>query len=548
MLGEYLASPLLPQKIQPEKKYEQLAEGYEEVLQIIDTSFTVIDEMTSEDEEAPTEVVCSGLERAMLKVEELGSLTVTKNGEVTELIDKQADALGDKISDFLQNQEAGELKWLDTQLKVKQSTGGWRTRLKVLWAKLIDRITIWSRFVVQKYRTYRDLISSWFGLSDHDQQAGHSTTLAAFLYETDKKIESLPFVYRRLFDFRREVEDSFLIHNPVQVDKCEKALELWKTGFPSAISVIGEKGSGKTTFIRHLSKNLFEEEKQHLVGFDTTAWKPEDLVRSVAKQLKLNETTTVNELIEKVKKRRSGSVIIIENIQNTFLRTITGYEGIKTLMYLISATKKEVLWVVSASRYAWEFLDVALKVSDYFTHSIKADGLSEQEIRELILRRQKASGYQLWFNADETTQKSRSYQKLLDDEEAAQEYLKERYFEKLAKMADGNASVAMIFWIRSIKEYDDTHFTIEPFDFSSTERLEGFDANALFAMSAFIRHDTLTISELAMILHINTVEAEMVISRLLSRGLLLSTGDFYRLNDLIYRQVVRLLKTKNILH
>jgi hypothetical protein len=179
---------------------------------------------------------------------------------------------------------------------------------------------------------------------------------------------------------------------------------------------------------------------------------------------------------------------------------------------------------------------------------MRTDDLSADEIQQLILKRQKASGYQLWFEADEQTLKSRSYQKLMDNDEQAKEYLQQRYFEKLARMAEGNATVAMVLWIRSIKEFDDTFFTIYPFNFSATEQLEGLDNEDLFVLSAFIRHDALKPAELAVILECTQNEAEMAISRLYSRGILLLEDDQYELNDLIYRQVVRMLKTRNILH
>lgn len=118
----------------------------------------------------------------------------------------------------------------------------------------------------------------------------------------------------------------------------------------------------------------------------------------------------------------------------------------------------------------------------------------------------------------------------------------------ITTLAEGNATVAMIFWIRSIKEFNDSQIRIESLEILNVASLDGLDTISLFALSAFILHDSLTPSELSMIINSNESDCEMMISRLVSRGLLVGTNNYYKLNDLVYRQVVRLLKNRNILH
>ena len=125
--------------------------------------------------------------------------------------------------------------------------------------------------------------------------------------------------------------------------------------------------------------------------------------------------------------------------------------------------------------------------------------------------------------------------------------MKDKYFHKLTNLAEGNATVAMILWIRSIKEFNDSHFIIESLDIINMASLDGLDSHSLFALSAFIMHDLLAPNELAMVLNDSESNCEMIISRLVSRGLLVKSGNYYELNDLIYRQVVRLLRNRNIL-
>ncbi len=547
MLGKYIATALDSHKLNLEEEVSEISLNYLEVLQIIETNLVIIDEVSNKEQEEPINVALQGLERSLTKVEEIEKEVLSVRDLIPEKVLNQNKELVEQLSTFLVKQDLSEMKWMETQLKVKESAGDWSTKFTIVWAKLLDRLDLFQRFISKKYRKNEEALRTFLGLTKPVSKNVESTNLATFLYDTDRKFEDLPFIYRRLFDFHREVEANFVIQNPMHFENCRKALELWKGGFPASVSLIGEKGSGKSTLIRFLNEEILLQKKKYELTFLKTNWKSESILSSISKALQLPETNSLEELVVFIKKKKKGSIVVIENLQNCFVRNMNGYDSIKTLLYIISETKKEVFWVVSCSRYAWNFLDVVFKVGEFFSHSITTDKLNAEEIESLILKRQKASGYQLHFIPDASTQKSRAYKKNLDNDEASQEYLKDKYFNKLTNLAEGNATVAMILWIRSIKEFNDSHFIIESLDIINMASLDGLDSLSLFALSAFIMHDLLAPNELAMVLNDSESNCEMIISRLVSRGLLVKSGEHYELNDLIYRQVVRILRNRNIL-
>ncbi|MEQ9310144.1 MAG: hypothetical protein RLN90_11885 [Balneolaceae bacterium] len=546
MLGKFIASELDARKLNPEEEVNEISENYLEVLQIIETNLVVIEEVSGKEEE-PIQVALQGLERSLNKVEEIEKDVLSARDLIPQKVRDQNMELTDQLSSFLLKQDVGEMKWMETQLKVKESAGDWSTKATVLWARFLDRLDLIRRFLFKKYRQYEEVIRTFFGLNKPISQDVESTNLATFLYETDRKFEELPFIYRRLFDFHREVEVNFFIKNPLYFESSRKAFDLWKGGFPASVSLIGEKGSGKSTLLRFLSEEVLLDKKSYTLPFLKTYWRKAQMLNAISKNLQLPETDSPEELVASIKKKRKGSIVVVENLQNCYVRNMDGYDSIKSLLYVISETKKEIFWVVTCSRYAWNFLDVVFKVGEYFSHSISTDQLNAQEIESLILKRQKASGYQTQFLPDSSTQNSRAYKKYLDNEEAVQEFLQEKYFHRLTGLAEGNATVAMILWIRSIKEFSESHFVIESLDIINMASLDGLDSLSLFALSAFILHDSLSADELAMILNDSESNCEMIISRLSSRGLLVASNNYYTLNDLIYRQVVRLLRSRNIL-
>ncbi|MDX1586179.1 MAG: hypothetical protein R3222_05525, partial [Balneolaceae bacterium] len=113
---------------------------------------------------------------------------------------------------------------------------------------------------------------------------------------------------------------------------------------------------------------------------------------------------------------------------------------------------------------------------------------------------------------------------------------------------EGNASIAMIFWIRSIRDFDETHFYIKPLEITSVEMIQELKPEVLFTLATVILHDTLTPSELSQILLFTEQESRLMLVRLKTRGLLRQEGERYFVNQLMYRQIVRVLKERNIIH
>jgi hypothetical protein len=548
LLGDEYLLELLPEQLHPEEEVAELAEEFSEVVQIIKTNLSIAPEADKEEEEGPLEIVTKGLELALVKLEDLKQDTIAVEQTLGAELNKHHAELMERVKRLLLNQDAGEIKWTDAQIRVKESASDYTEKISIYWAKFTDRLEIIRRFSVGKFNELSNVVRTYFGLVEAEHISVQKTNIATLLYETDKKYRQLPYIYRRLFDYKRCPEEAFFIRKQEQFDQTERAHQLWTTGFPSSLAVIGEKGSGRSTLIAYLEQELLSKERVEHISIDDSISTEKELLDVICKQLKIQPKESINDIINLLKRRRRKTVIVLENMQNGFLRTVRGYQAISSLLYLIAETKEQVLWVCSCSRYAWNFLNVAVKISDYFSHTIAVDSYNQDEIEELILKRQKASGYQLEFLPDESTAKSRSYKKLLDDPEAAQEYLSTQFFNELSKMAEGNATVAMIYWIRSIQKIEGSFIYLQTVEFAGIQYLSELDSNTLFVLNAFVKHDILTALELAGVMNISTVDAETIISRLFSRGLLVRYEKKYSLNDLIYRQVVRLLKSRNFIN
>ena len=69
-----------------------------------------------------------------------------------------------------------------------------------------------------------------------------------------------------------------------------------------------------------------------------------------------------------------------------------------------------------------------------------------------------------------------------------------------------------------------------------------------FSLTVVLLHDGITLEEYMAVFNISRKEAELFLLALLDDGILFRRGDRYKVNFLLYRQVIDSLKTKNILH
>jgi predicted transcriptional regulator of viral defense system len=78
--------------------------------------------------------------------------------------------------------------------------------------------------------------------------------------------------------------------------------------------------------------------------------------------------------------------------------------------------------------------------------------------------------------------------------------------------------------------------------------VEDLSSQVLFALAAVILHGTVSAEDLSMILNVTNKESQLLLNRLLSRGLLVRVDGLFTINHLMYRQIVRVLKERNIIH
>ncbi|NGP88186.1 hypothetical protein [Fodinibius halophilus] len=551
-IREQVVNAVEPLKEQYAEFISELLEDIHDISSVIDVnldSAIPVEENSQKEQKAEAQEAASeALQRLNKIVEDIQSRSVEKHREIMNTIAEGHTSFTQLLLGIVHEGDRNELQLLNAKYKAKETTKGWQTVVQSRMARVQDQLALWSRFGWRKIKTVVETVALFLGFMKKEIQETKRADIATYLSDTDQKMRELPYIYQRLFNFDAVADQRFYVQLLDSSGIIKKAYEKWQQSFPATLAVVGEKGSGKSTFLNLTIESEITGSKTIHITLQDTIWSEQQLVELLADELDISGVKSIQEIVEKITGWSDHKVVCIENIQNCFVRNLNGYEAIEKFCYLISETKNQVFWIASCSRYAWRFLDKTVQLSEYFSHFTTTDVLDATQIKRVILNRHRSSGYTLHFEADNETTKSRSYLKLMDDEDKEQKYLQEDYFEKLTELAEGNASVAMIFWIRSIRKFDDRCCYIQPLEVTSLEMIEDLNPQVLFTLAAFVLHDTLTDEQLSMVSHTTKEKSRLMINRLQSRGLLVEKEGMYAINHLMYRQIIRVLKERNIIH
>jgi hypothetical protein len=554
-----LASRFLQEKalrrMSPEKKdlvlfISEMAVEVEETIQIVDVNLMAAIESKEvmEEEQSPLDIAVGGLERALGLFENSIKNVRDKQNEYESLVNETLPGALHILADLMLNREYDKFELQDKALQVKARAIDWQQKLNRLSAEWIDKAEIIWRFSVKKINKSHTTVSYFLGFrGDGFISTTEKRNLAESLSRAAGE-SNLPFIYKRLFDYDFEIDWRFYVPPYSVFTMAKKAYEEWGDRLEANILLMGEKGSGKSTAVRLLTEKVFLNHEIIQLSLDKTIYKEKELIDEFCRVLNLDAVDTQEELIDQINDRKSKTIFIFENLHNAYVRNIHGFAALDCFWGVMSATKENLFWVVTTSRYSWKFFVKMSGADQFFSHIVSVDSLDKDQLQKAILNRHKSTGYNLIFEASKAIKQSRSFRKLLGDEVQIQRYLMENYFTRLSNVSEGNLSVAIIFWLQSIRDHDEYSLKIAPLEVADVDKLEIPARDVLFTLSAFVIHDRLTEQEMAMALHQNVSESRLMLTRLKSKGIIYSTRNGYQMNQLVYRQLIRLLKRRNIIH
>jgi hypothetical protein len=484
-----------------------------------------------------------GMERSIAKTEEIKNSLIGISTSIVKKLDDTIDDLNKELDRLTKNENILNLRISLARAKALRHTQNYKQIAIEFVKKYYYKVKAYTLVYWGKATVLYGQGLKYFGLNE--KKVRISAELADFLSDTDKAIEQLPYVYQRLYRVEPIDDESFFVGRSTELTALNKAFNNWQLGKYSSTVITGEKGSGSSTLINFFLKSPISM-PTHRIKANRTLYKKSDLIDFFNDFMQTN-ATSFDELTEQLISNHSNSLIILEDINYLFLKKVNGFDALKAYLELISKTGKYIFWINSCKLYAWQFLNKSLRIESYYRNVLQMSNIDENQINKIIINRHRVSGYNIHFEESQMVNSQNKYNKLSDLEK--QEYLRKEFFKELNKFSDSNISIALLYWLRSTKKVEKNTIYIgklSGFDFSFLNNLEKQSIHSLYAM---IIHENLGVEEHAILFNNSIEHSRLDLIVLEDRGIIIKNNEgLYHINQLLFRQVVNLLKNLNIIH
>jgi hypothetical protein len=503
----------------------------------------------------PTEFAIGGLSRAGERLDQLRERISDEGKAIGDSIRLEAVKQIRQVHDLLAEGSPWALKRFLAQRDIAHGADDVAEQVNLL-AQYAHRGGQWIKAWLQPVK------DDWRGntASDSDVRGQRLTQEAARLQDILQVWDrgNLPEIYRRLFSpTPTEVADFFVPRRQV-LDTFNSAAQQWLRGHNCTIAVVGDTGSGRTSFIDYAlhttlegiptvrrSLNRLVGSEEHLAA-ELSALAGGDHIEKDLKRLKL-----------RLRNRQDRVVAVVEHAEHLFLRSVSGLDTLRKFLWMVAETSDSVLWILSMNTHAWRFLDNVVGVGDTFSHILPLRPLTPSELESLIMTRHRVSGFRLVF--DEDLHGIRRLRQVIeailpgrDKDDDPQDLLRATYFERLHEVSRGNPMLGIYHWLRSVSqlEGDDDTLHVSHTHPIEINFLQDLDTEKLLALANLILHNGLSTSELAEIFRIDPEEAHAILVYLKGLHLLYvdpGAESHYRVHRVLCTAVIDQLSNHKML-
>ncbi len=302
--------------------------------------------------------------------------------------------------------------------------------------------------------------------------------------------KDLPMIYRRMFRLTPVEEPRFLVGRETEMAGLGDALAQWNSRMSAAVIVVGARGSGKTSLLNCAASGLFSAipvVRGQLSARVMTRDQMRVLLRNI---LKLPAEADLKNTLNETRR-----VVLIEELERSFLRVINGLEALRELLTLIYETSASTLWIFSINETAFRYLNATVGLGQYFSHRINAMSVRREDLVGAILQRHDLSGLRLEFAPlpaeDPRVSRARRLLGLEQDPE-------QLFFESLYRQSEGIFRSAFELWQGSIERVEGgvVHMR-QPLVPEYQPLLKELGHEDYFILQAILQHGSLTAEEVA---------------------------------------------------
>jgi len=366
-----------------------------------------------------------------------------------------------------------------------------------------------------------------------------TSEISNYLAGIRKRITQLPLIYQHLFEPAPVKEMNLFLSREADTEKLDQALKDWEKGNFAATLVTGENGSGCSSLLQHYARTVKSQYPILSFQVDRFYSSSQDFYALISEIFSHEGITDENSLGQLVS-GLSEKIVIIDGLERLFMRKVNGFECLRRFLSLVVNTDDQVFWICSVSKIAYHYLSRTVALSEHFDYILDIDHLKGSDIREIIMKRNRLSGYNLHFQ--------NSVEEPKEGSEVSQEVLEEAFFTDLEKFAGSNIRLSLIYWLQSLESVGEEGIKVGKFAVPDFEFLDTLEAKKAFVLLLVVMHGKITEDYFALASNCSAEESSGLLSLLKEDAILIKKEEYYYLNGILYRHVIKLLKDRNLIH
>ncbi|MEM6292281.1 MAG: AAA family ATPase [Myxococcota bacterium] len=307
-------------------------------------------------------------------------------------------------------------------------------------------------------------------------------------------------------------------------------------GRASTLSVVvGERGAGKTTFLRRVIAQ--SDDTTCIVGCPPEGF--EALLEALAVQF--NAADYQPDSVARAIRDAGPSIICIDDAHRMIAPAVGGLEELDRFTQFALEVGGDVSWIVAVQHAAWHFVGRARADRVFFDQVIELPRWSEEDIASLIQSRTRAVGL------------SPNFDELVVAGDADERPLEERrtelgYYRILWDHSAGNPAVALQAWrhslfVRAEEEKPVVRLFVEP----SSAEIERLPGTLLFVLRAVVQLELATAAQVAECTQLPVADVADAIRFSVARGYVEPKAGRFRLSWAWYRTITTVLTRQHLL-
>lgn len=328
-----------------------------------------------------------------------------------------------------------------------------------------------------------------------------------------------PENYWRAFSFLVPAAPDYYIPRAEPTLELEQAFIAWQQNkAPARILICGDRGIGKSELISHFirDKNVDYKKCALKIGESTTASVYERIGVTLLGQKGLDEQAIVDAL-----QTLPPHILVLENLENSLLRQNDGFDAFAAIIDLMLQCSVRHLWLTTCTSHAWIIAKQALIGLNNFTHIVSLKGLSEDQIKAMLLYRHNKNSLIVPDFSPLNLKEEKPSKHFLHLAHNNEDKGQEMYFRILWDYTRGNPRQALYYWKASLS-WDGDKTLVKLFEVPDQKVLEQLPDSTLMLLAALIEHNGLDIKSLSSVMNSSVANIRRRIEELTPYGMVFS--------------------------